>query len=86
LAERKPAKDHGQVAAELEREAEQASGDKAKFLREAARLVRNPKLQQAVQELGNDPAARDKAKKNPKEFIKGKGVNLPADFEVEVTG
>ena len=86
MSERKPAKDHEQVAKELEREAEQASGDKAKFLREAARLMRNPKLQQAVQDLGNDSAAREKAKQNPKEYMKGKGVDLPADFQVEVTG
>ena len=80
-----PQKDHAQAARELEEQANSASGDQAKFYREAARLVRNPQLQKALDELGANPSARGQAKQNPKAYLKGKGVDLPDELQVDVT-
>ena len=76
-------KDHDKAAKDLEREGKDASGDKAKFYREAERLVKDKKLQQTLEELSNDPSGRERFKQDPAGFLKGKGVAVPANARVE---
>lgn len=81
--ERAVTKDHDKAAKDLEREAQNATGEKANFLREANRLVKDKKVQQAMEELSADEAARERFKQDPQGYLRGKGVDLPADARVE---
>ena len=78
-------KDHDKAAKDLDQEAKKATGEQARFYREAERLVKDKKLQQTVEELSNDPAGRERFKQDPMGFLKGKGVTVPADARVEYT-
>ena len=78
-------KDHDKAAKDLEREAQNATGERANFYKEANRLVKDKKVQQAMEELSNDPAARERFKQDPQGYLRGKGVPIPADARVEYT-
>ena len=78
-------KDHEKAAKDLEREAQNATGDRAKFFKEANRLVKDRQLQQTMEELSNDSNARERFKQDPEGYLRGKGVSIPADARVEYT-
>jgi hypothetical protein len=52
--------------------------------KEAVKLVGNPKFREAFEEMHDDPDALERAHGNPKGFLEGKGIALPAEAEVRL--
>ncbi len=65
----------------LDRLLNQLTDERGKKL---AQHLRNPQLQAAIDELYDNPQARQEATRDPKGFFKRKGANLPDDVTVEV--
>ena len=56
--------------------------DKAQYHERAARLYRNPQLNNALDELMDNSAAREEARRDPAAYLRLKGVNLTEDTKV----
>jgi hypothetical protein len=71
-----------EVAAELEQGTGDASKVDEKSRQKAAKLLRNPKFQQVMEQLRDDTAAQEEMKKDPKGFLQRKGIQDIDDAEV----
>jgi hypothetical protein len=68
------------ISQERKREAQ----DNAKRLQDGAQMLRNPRLLETLDEFEDNPDSRRRAAGDPRQFLRGKGVQVPDEYSVEL--